>query len=1582
MKSSMTPFLMKPKYFAAALMSAACFASLGMKSTAQTQTILPQGTFDQVAAGNKPAGWETLWGAENISLAGDGKNRWVQLRDGAALNQVVKLPANAKTIVVSGRLKLSNYEKGPEAWHRARVSMRFMNANGDLIGDYPATPDLRENSDWVTKEVTLQVPKDATQLQLQPGLWGSKGLFEIDDLVVRVTALAQVAPPLVPVDAPWPAAQKVAWGAETVDVQSSKRARVSLNGAWKFSPPQSAAGQANNPPQKGWGYMAVPGNWRRHQEMIAKGTGPQWASYNGTSISGDGKTLSGAWYERRFKVPADWNGRHISIDFQRISTDATFWVNDKPAGKVNWPEGEIDITNLVKAGEEATLRAFVVATVEPGDVLVMMGDAPGQNWTAKRELQSAGIVGNVTLQSRPRGVHVSDVYIQPSVRNKQLGVDVELSGVTQNGPVQLVASLVDESGKEEKRFTQTVNATAGATQRVKVNWAWDNPRLWDFKQPNLYTLRLTAKGAGLDDEPVAKFGFRETWIEGRQVFLNGTPFRMRPFLLGGSPMGAGDSLDEAFELGYNFGENWPEDIESRSSAVRFTDWFEAADRRGMPISGIMPHAGWMGNNINNAARQAAYRAATERNMRRYRNHPSIIMWGTSGNMMGAYRDPGYVGTIEKSRKAEALKGTPTSSAIPLGELAVSIIKSFDPTRPVFIHNGGSAGDIYTLNHYLNFIPLQEREEWLSHYVVYGQMPLAYVEFGTPVNISLMRGRNGFQKAYVSESWLTEFASIYLGNDAYKLETADYRKQSADRFIKDQDYQWAQGMSSRDYAPSWMQLQDLFITNTWRSWRTMGMTGGMVPWDRGYAKLNGKFTPAGEALRANNSDTLAWIVGAAQTGDVAAFTAKDHSFSAGETIRKQIAVINDARNMQKYSVRWTVTLNGKPIANGEKSGDAAVGQTLFVPFEFVAPNVTSKTGGVISMDATIGEVKHTDRFEFRVWPRAVASKGNISIFDPEGKSTAMLRSLGYTVTPWNGRASANLLVIGRNALKTGTKLPGDLKGFVQNGGRVLLSGHDPHWLREYLGLRVSYHQSRRVFKVGENSATQGIDEVDLHDWRGHSTLLEPRPDYLIGKGPDVRASRTTYPYAGWRWGNRGTVASAAIEKPHRSGWRPLLEAEFDLAYSPLMELDYGKGRLIWSQLDLEDHAALDPAAQRLARQVVNYATTVPLAPRVAVTYIGGEAGSALLNSLGVKFKSSTALPASGLVVVGADATVSDAQLETFARGGGKVLFLARGNAAGAAGLQLTEKADFVGSLQPPVWAEARGLSASDLRWRNASTAWVASAGQGWQIGADGLLARRAVGNGVMLASQINPNSLPADEKTYFRFTRWRQTRALSQILANLGASFSADEQFFSPRAEEKPVVVALTGDWRAKQIKRLDASPSPDKGYADAGISEEAKRAVAADFNDASWQVVQVPRDMDTYGDTWKNADGEAVLRKVIEVPAALMGQDLKLSLGAVDDHDDTYFNGVRIGGIGQETKDPYGVQRVYTVPANLVKPGKNVIAVRVWDKFGGGGIATNTPNTQTLQSTRVQPAKVATLYHPDYRDDFELGDEPYRYYNW
>ena len=64
-------------------------------------------------------------------------------------------------------------------------------------------------------------------------------------------------------------------------------------------------------------------------------------------------------------------------------------------------------------------------------------------------------------------------------------------------------------------------------QRVTVSWPWNNPRLWDVDQPNLYTLRLCVTGAGVDDQYNQEFGFREFWTDGRQFYLNGTVIHLR-----------------------------------------------------------------------------------------------------------------------------------------------------------------------------------------------------------------------------------------------------------------------------------------------------------------------------------------------------------------------------------------------------------------------------------------------------------------------------------------------------------------------------------------------------------------------------------------------------------------------------------------------------------------------------------------------------------------------------------------------------------------------------------------------------------------------------------------------------------------------------------------------------------------------------------------------------------------------------------------------------------------------------------------------------------------------------------------------
>ena len=59
----------------------------------------------------------------------------------------------------------------------------------------------------------------------------------------------------------------------------------------------------------------------------------------------------------------------------------------------------------------------------------------------------------------------------------------------------------------------------------------------------------------------------------------------------------------------------------------------------------------------------------------------------------------------------------------------------------------------------------------------------------------------------------------------------------------------------------------------------------------------------------------------------------------------------------------------------------------------------------------------------------------------------------------------------------------------------------------------------------------------------------------------------------------------------------------------------------------------------------------------------------------------------------------------------------------------------------------------------------------------------------------------------------------------------------------------------------------------------------------------------------------------------------ELQLGMVDDIDTTWVNGVKVGATFG-----YNVVRKYPVPVGVLKPGRNVVVVRVLDTGGGGGI--------------------------------------------
>ena len=111
------------------------------------------------------------------------------------------------------------------------------------------------------------------------------------------------------------------------------------------------------------------------------------------------------------------------------------------------------------------------------------------------------------------------------------------------------------------------------------------------------------------------------------------------------------------------------------------------------------------------------------------------------------------------------------------------------------------------------------------------------------------------------------------------------------------------------------------------------------------------------------------------------------------------------------------------------------------------------------------------------------------------------------------------------------------------------------------------------------------------------------------------------------------------------------------------------------------------------------------------------------------------------------------------------------------------------------------------------------------------------------------------------------------------------------------------------------------------------RAVWADpaLDDSSWQPIAVPELWEQQG--YDGLDGVAWYRTAFELTADEAAHGVKLGLGAIDDADITWVNGVEVGRTNN-----YSLPRVYDVPPRALHAGRNVLAVRVEDGGGGGGI--------------------------------------------
>lgn len=102
------------------------------------------------------------------------------------------------------------------------------------------------------------------------------------------------------------------------------------------------------------------------------------------------------------------------------------------------------------------------------------------------------------------------------------------------------------------------------------------------------------------------------------------------------------------------------------------------------------------------------------------------------------------------------------------------------------------------------------------------------------------------------------------------------------------------------------------------------------------------------------------------------------------------------------------------------------------------------------------------------------------------------------------------------------------------------------------------------------------------------------------------------------------------------------------------------------------------------------------------------------------------------------------------------------------------------------------------------------------------------------------------------------------------------------------------------------------------------------YDDSHWALMELPTWLDG---SLANFDGLIWFRKSFELSSVDDNALYNLSLGGIDDEDITFVNGIRVG----MTKN-WTAERNYLLPPNLLKPGKNVISIRLFDGASNGGV--------------------------------------------
>ena len=328
-----------------------------------------------------------------------------------------------------------------------------------------------------------------------------------------------------------------------------------------------------------------------------------------------GYRRSASWYQKELNFQKISDEKLYKLYFEGSNITTEVYVNGQKAGKhVGGYLGfEIDITEFIKEGSNEIL-VRVDNSYNPEIIPSQKNDF----------FIYGGITRDVWLLEMPRQ-HIKGLKVHtPEVSTKRasLKAEVEVKNLYKNSNYNLKGVLVDPQGKiiTEKKVKITGKDTVISFDDII------DPKLWDTKTPNLYSLSVSLIDKnGIIDKVKTPVGFR--WFEFKKngpFYLNGKRLLLRGTHRHEEHAGVGAAMSNAQhrqdmesikEMGANFVRlaHYSQDPEI----------YKACDELGILVWDELP---WSRGGLGDAEWKANTRSLLKGMINQNFNHPSIIIW--------------------------------------------------------------------------------------------------------------------------------------------------------------------------------------------------------------------------------------------------------------------------------------------------------------------------------------------------------------------------------------------------------------------------------------------------------------------------------------------------------------------------------------------------------------------------------------------------------------------------------------------------------------------------------------------------------------------------------------------------------------------------------------------------------------------------------------------------------------------------------------------------------------------------------------------------------------------------------------------